>query len=214
MVYVKPNVGSYGNGVIRVEWREVGDRPYRYQAGLQVRQFQTFEGLQQSLGNVTKHRKYLVQQGIHLLTFKRIRFDIRVMVQRNPQGTWVTTGIIGRVADPRKIVTNVHNGGKLRSVETLMGSYLSGPHLQAFIRELRSLGVKAAKALQKRYPGLKEIGVDVAVDGNLRPWILEVNTAPDPFIFQWLKDKSIYRRVYSYWKMHQPKRKPSRTRIA
>lgn len=207
MVYVKPNAGSYGNGVIRAEWRQKEERPYKYQLGLRERRFPTFDGLQSSISKATGHRRYLVQQGIHLLTFKRVRFDIRVMVQRNPQGKWVTTGIIGRVADPRKIVTNVHNGGKLRSVETLMGSYLSGAKLQAFIRELRSLGVKSAQALQERYPGLKEIGVDVAVDEKHRPWILEVNTAPDPYIFRWLKDKNIFKTVYTYWKMHQPKRK-------
>lgn len=207
MVYVKPNIGTYGNGVIRVEWRENANLPFSYQHGLKVRRFASFDELYRSLGSLTNKRRYLVQRGIRLLTYKRVRFDIRVMVQLNPQGKWVSTGVIGRVADPRKIVTNVHNGGTLVPVETLMGSYLSGSRLKSFVQELHSLGVKSAKALQDRYPGLKEIGLDVAVDGQFRPWILEANTAPDPYIFQKLKDKSIYRKVFSYWKMHQPKLK-------
>jgi glutathione synthase/RimK-type ligase-like ATP-grasp enzyme len=205
MVYVKPNIGSFGNGVIRVEWRPNADKPYQYQLGLQQRSFDTAEELGRSLLAATGHRKYLIQQGIQLLTYRKHRFDIRVMVQRTPHDTWETTGVIGRVADPRKIVTNVHNGGTLKPVETLVGSYLSSERLQQFIRELRSLGVKVGRALQRRYPGLKELGIDVAVDQNNRPWILEVNTAPDPYIFRKLRDKSVYRKVYRLWQMHQPK---------
>jgi glutathione synthase/RimK-type ligase-like ATP-grasp enzyme len=207
MVYVKPNIGSFGNGVIRVEWRQNADKPYQYQLGLQQRRFGTAEELSRSLLDATGHRKYLIQQGIQLLTYRKHRFDIRVMVQRTLHDTWETTGVIGRVADPRKIVTNVHNGGTLKPVETLMSAYLSADRLQQFIRELRSLGVKVGRALQRRYPGLKELGIDVAVDHNNRPWILEVNTAPDPYIFRKLKDKSVYRKVYRLWQMHQPKLK-------
>ncbi|MFC0215261.1 YheC/YheD family protein [Paenibacillus chartarius] len=205
MVYVKPNIGAFGNGVIRVEWRPYTEKPYQYQSGLTLHRFDSMEELSRSLlAHTAAKRPYLIQQGIHLLTYRKHRFDIRVMVQKTESGSWQTTGIIGRVADPRKVVTNVHNGGTLKPVETLMAHYLSGSKLKQFIQELRTLGVGAGRALEKQFRGMKEIGVDVAVDENCRPWILEVNTAPDPYIFRKLKDKSVFRRVYRLWQLHKP----------
>jgi spore coat protein SA len=206
MVYAKPGVGSFGNGVIRVEWHPRSRTPYRYQYGLEKRRFTALADLSRALLNATKRRRYIVQQGIHLLTHGRKRFDIRVMVQKNREGEWETTGIIGRAADPRKAVTNVHNGGTLVPVETLMEGYMSGARTDLFLQKLHTLGTETGKALEKRYPGLKELGIDVAVDRELRLWILEANTAPDPFIFRRLPDKSVFRKLYGYWKMHRPQK--------
>ncbi|MGO4276757.1 YheC/YheD family protein, partial [Paenibacillus sp. TAF58] len=33
---------------------------------------------------------------------------------------------------------------------------------------------------------------------ELKPWVLEVNTAPDPFIFNQLKDKKMFFKVLRY----------------
>ncbi|MDF0752826.1 YheC/YheD family protein, partial [Marinobacter sp. 71-i] len=91
------------------------------------------------------------------------RFDFRVMVQMNPAGQWETTGIIGRLAHPRKIVTNYHAGGTPLPMETLMKSHLekAGRTSRAYRRELSKLGVDVASALGTRFPGLREIGIDV-----------------------------------------------------
>lgn len=60
------------------------------------------------------------------------------------------------------------------------------------------LGVKCALQLSSAYPGLKEIGLDLALDRRLTPWILEVNTAPDPCPFTKLKDTRMLDRIVRY----------------
>jgi D-alanine-D-alanine ligase-like ATP-grasp enzyme len=52
------------------------------------------------------------------------------------------------------------------------------------------------------YPGMKEIGVDVALDRELRPWILEVNTRPDHCPFAVLQDQTMIRRIVHYGKQY------------
>ncbi|UKS31385.1 YheC/YheD family protein [Paenibacillus sp. HWE-109] len=207
MVYIKPNVGMFGNGVIRVEQAESGkaeekekekEQLFSYQSGVTVRKFKTFEEMYASISRVTKSRPYLAQKGIHLLKYRGNRFDLRVMVQKTPLQTWETTGIIGRVAHPSKIVTNFHNGGTLKSVETLLHSYLPASQRKGYIKKLRTLGVQIANAMNARYKGVKEIGVDVALDHDLHPWVLEVNTSPDPFIFRRLTDKRIFAKIRRY----------------
>jgi hypothetical protein len=194
MVYIKPIHGSFGQGVIRVEKND----KYRYQAGQTAKSFGTFQGLFVALSKAMLNRSYLVQQGIHLLTHQKRIFDTRIMVQKNPHKTWEATGYIGRVAHPRKIVTNFHNSGKPLPLELLLGSYLNGQKKHDYIQSLRHLGYRIATHYQKNYPGFKEIGVDIGIDKHLKPWVLEVNTAPDPFIFKQLKDKKMFFKVLRY----------------
>ncbi|WNR45530.1 YheC/YheD family protein [Paenibacillus roseipurpureus] len=204
MVYVKPNVGMFGNGVIRIELAdaEKNERPYSYQEGVRLRRFKTFTDMYASLRKMIGKRPYLVQKGIHLLKYKGNRFDLRVMVQQTPQRKWETTGVMGRVAHPAKIVTNFHNGGSLKSFDTLLKAYLPQAEKKEFLQKLQKMGVLVAKAIEAKYKGVKEIGIDVALDHEINPWILEVNTSPDPYIFQRLSDKRIFRKIRKYAKAY------------
>ncbi|MFD0696061.1 YheC/YheD family protein [Paenibacillus sp. GCM10027628] len=199
MVYVKPNIGMFGRGVIRVEWaKDAETHPYSYQSGVRLRRFGTFDGMYASIRKLTNDRHYLAQKGIHLLKYKGNRFDLRVMVQQTPKHNWETTGIIGRVAHPSKIVTNFHSGGTLKPLEVLIAKYVPAKERKNYAKKLNVLGVQVAKAIHSRYKGVKEIGIDVALDKELHPWILEVNTCPDPYIFQRLKDKRIFAKMRRY----------------
>ncbi|SFB53040.1 YheC/D like ATP-grasp [Cohnella sp. OV330] len=200
MIYVKPVNGTFGNGVIRLAKTIGSDDGYTLQAGEKQISFPSFDDMYDALLKLKRPRPYLSQQGIELLKQDGRRFDFRVMVQVSPTGQWETTGIIGRLAHPRKIVTNYHAGGTPLPMETLMKAHLekAGRTSRGYRLELSRLGVDVASVLGKRFPGLKEIGIDVAVDTELKPWILEVNTLPDPYIFLRLPDRSVYRRIRKY----------------
>lgn len=198
MVYVKPINGTYGKGVIRVEKTTSPAPGYRYQIETTVRTFPTFEQLYKQLVRIKRKRRYIVQKGIHLLRHRNRRFDIRVMVQKNPRKAWEATGIIGRLAHPAKIVTNYHSGGTPMALDQLMTDHANSSELAAFENKLKNLGISIAQVLQAKYPNIKEIGVDIAIDSKHHPWILEVNTNPDPFIFRKLPDKSVFRKVFRY----------------
>ncbi|WP_136605741.1 YheC/YheD family protein [Paenibacillus dokdonensis] len=196
MVYVKPEKGTYGKGVIRVEQR--GKDEYSYQLGTKEKDFWDYETFYLSLLRETNKRSYLIQKGIHLVKYKKLRFDIRVMVQLSPKGVWETTGLIGRVAHPEKIVTNYHSGGKIMDVKRLFGEHLSTNEMEKVMHKLDNLGVATARHLHKKYPGIRQIGLDIGFDHSWIPWIIEVNTNPDPYIFNKLSDKSMYRKVMRY----------------
>lgn len=105
------------------------------------------------------------------------------------EGNWETTGLIGRVAQKGKIVTNYHSGGKLTEM----------------LKILRKLGEDTGRFYHKKYPSFRQIGVDVGLDIHMTPWIIEVNTNPDPYIFKHLSDKSMYRKVLAYRRANEKK---------
>lgn len=198
MIYVKPIFGTFGNGVIRIEKKSGISSPFVFQSGKRKYAFTSFSAMYHKLLLVKKKKAYLAQQGIHLLEYSGRRFDLRVMVQKNPHSEWETTGLIGRVAHPRKIITNYHAGGTPMPVTRLLKKYLTEEQLAFYQVKLRQLGVDIAKVMERSFPRIKEIGVDIAIDHNLKPWVLEVNTLPDPFLFKRLPSRAVFRRIYAY----------------
>jgi D-alanine-D-alanine ligase-like ATP-grasp enzyme len=67
-------------------------------------------------------------------------------------------------------------------------------------QNLKKLGHDIAVAMSEKYPSLNMLGIDVGVDNKLNPWIIEVNTKPDLYIFKKLKNKEIFRKMYRYAK--------------
>lgn len=198
LVYVKPVNGTFGRGVIRVEHHPDTASPYRFQIGIRKYGFPDFESMYTHLMKARSKRPCLIQQGINMLKYRKRLFDLRLMVQKNPANKWESTGLIGRLAHPRKIVTNYHNGGTPMAPEILFSPHMSRSDYLAYRKKLDSIGLAIADAMEKRFPGVKELGVDLAVDTRHKPWILEVNTKPDPYIFRKLKDRSVYRKIYRY----------------
>ncbi|WP_310830863.1 YheC/YheD family protein [Paenibacillus pedocola] len=221
-VYIKPDRGTYGTGVMRAERRTVHLSPSVQQPDLEdtaadggvpgtreqvmyilryakdAEVYNSVEELHAALISKIKGRPYLVQQGIDLLCHQGRPFDLRVLTQKNPAGAWETTGMLGRVAAPQKVVTNYHNGGSIISVEALFKEHMNPGEMAKTIQQLKSLGVKIGAQLETTYPGLKEIGLDVAIDQHHDLWLLEVNTLPAIMVFKMFPDKSIYRRIHRY----------------
>lgn len=196
-LYLKPDEGTGGRGIFKIT-KTVNGIVLR--GGTSSRNYPTLDALYNSLHKFLYKHNYVVQQGIHLLKHDGRSFDIRVMVQKNRSGQLETTGIVGRLAKPGKIVTNFHSGGTPFPIDTLLRSHLSGAERTNFIKKIESLGREASMVLGESYKGKKAFGVDIAIDSNMKPWILEINTGPDMSIFNTLKDKTMYRRILRYSK--------------
>lgn len=196
MVYVKPDSGTYGNGVMKLGYAQGG--AYYCRDRDRIRHYPTLASLYRAIRARSGGRRYLVQRGIHLLKYRGRLFDVRVMVQKNRKRQWETTGIIGRAARPSYIVTNYHSGGLPMDIRTLLAPHLDRRRIRSLSARMSGIGRKAASALGKTYPAVNMVGADIGLDDRLHGWIIELNTSPDPYIFRFLKDRSVSRKVLRY----------------
>ncbi|PAK50080.1 YheC/YheD family protein [Paenibacillus sp. 7541] len=195
MVYIKPNLGSQGNGVIRVEKHP---QHYKFHAGTAVSEFRSYDAMYAALAPHTRRKPYVVQKGIHVLRHKGRPFDFRVMIQRNPKRDWECTGIFGRLAHPGKAVTNGSQGGTIYEPSALLAPRAGTSRTPYLLRIMNRLAYKTAATLSSKYPQLNELGLDICLDRKLNPWILEVNTIPDPKPFTLLPNPRMLSRIIAY----------------
>ncbi|MFD2114704.1 YheC/YheD family protein [Paenibacillus yanchengensis] len=201
MVFIKPAVGSAGKGVMKVE-RVVaphGDGvTYYYQLGARKRSFSSYSQLYTALQHEMKGKAYIIQRGIHSLNHYGTPYDFRVVVQRTPSGGWEMTGIVGRMAQPGKVVSNGSQGGSVIAANTLLLGAVGVVQYRRVLRHIQRISIKTMKRMHGANPKLNEIGLDIALDQQLKPWILEVNLHPDHCLFAVLSDQSMIRKIVAY----------------
>lgn len=166
---------------MRAEWK---GRKYELRYGTSAVGFKDFRALFQSVRRRIRSKPYLIQKGIRMLRYRGRPFDFRIMVQKNEKREWEVTGIVGRVAPPRRIVTNRSQGGKCMRAAILLRPYMNKSRLRTYLASLFQLSRSIGQQFQTEYPGCWQLGVDLAVSRDRKPWILEVNTDPavTPFV--------------------------------
>ncbi|MGG3283284.1 YheC/YheD family protein [Paenibacillus solani] len=197
-IFFKPTDGSGGSNIIRIRKTNGG---YQSQLNTKKTSYAGSSPLYRALNRHAGSRPYLLQKGIQLAKSNGKPFDIRVMVQKTRQGTWVSTALFTKVGNPNKVATNYNQGGTIGTFhKTMSNANFNSAFIQQLESELKRLGVAVGKNFDRHYKGFKELGLDVAVDSKGRPWILEVNTRPQIYPLKNLKDTSLYHQVLSYGK--------------
>lgn len=199
-VYFKPTNGSGGVNIVRITKKDGG---YQTQHNTVKKNYSTQEKLYTELKRFAGTKKFLLQKGIKLAKTNGKPFDIRVMVQKTNKGNWVSPGLFTKVGNPNKVATNYNQGGSVGYFhKTLAGAGYNDEAIRSMETRLKQLGVSVGHNFDRNYRGFRELGLDVALDNNRRPWILEVNTRPQFYPVKNLKDKTLYNRILSYAKQY------------
>ncbi|MDQ0496183.1 YheC/YheD family protein [Paenibacillus brasilensis] len=173
-VFIKPVKGGGGNGVMRVARER---REYTCTRMENTYRFNHFKALVAGINALRIQRPYLIQQGIQLARIQGRPVDYRVKVVREGQN-WVFRAVVARQARPGLVITNMCKGGTLmKGTKALRMIY---PRRLAIRkqREIADLTLRCIPVLERRFPGIGQLGFDYGLDPNGRVWILEVNTRP------------------------------------
>jgi len=175
VLYLKPNNKSGGEGIIRV--KSTGGSNYLI----------TFESTNKNVHKtalsveldkiILNPKKYIIQQGIELSTYKNKPFDIRIVLQKVYE-TWRLTLTSAKVAVySDSIVTNVSKGAKDYLLHEVLEKYDQKQNPMATFREIIDLSHQIATKLGKKIP-VRIIGLDLAIDVQGNIWYIESNTEP------------------------------------
>lgn len=187
-IFLKPRNGSKGKGIIKLK-RDPRGTGFLYARAESRhehwRHCVSSDSLYRELTAIgVSEKRYLVQRGVPVATYRGRVFDIRSQVQKDGKGNWVFTGAGARVAAKNAFVTHIPNGGHLEDLERVIGEVYAGSpdSITTFADRLRKTTIMAGQILDKELGiNLAILSLDVAADNEGHLWILEVNSKPASF---------------------------------
>ncbi|WP_010283547.1 YheC/YheD family endospore coat-associated protein [Bacillus timonensis] len=180
-VFVKPVHGSQGRNIFRIQKTDEATYYLDYTtfSGDIETIHQSFASLFQSLFSRLKQHTFIVQQCIPLLLFKEKPLDFRVLCQKQSSEKWQLTSIIARVSSNEDFVSNLARGGEIQKVNHVLLENFDVKEIPHIKRLIKDLALEVAEIIDGSADGIfAELGIDLALDQNGKPSIIEVNTKP------------------------------------
>lgn len=190
-VYIKPRHGSFGKGIIKAYKKDNG---YLTHIGTHVKRHASFANLYSYLASHNVNSRYIIQRTIRSIKYHGRIVDFRVVVQLNGRGQAEVTGIVGRISQGSRVVSNGGGGGALGDLE----SFFHGRQYFYVKHKLEALALSVMAQVRRSYPRQTEIGVDIAVDEQLNVWVIEHNYRPDHRMFLMIRNRNVIRRIVRY----------------
>lgn len=201
-LYLKPESGKAGKGIMTVKLYEKKILPYR----LKIQENRTSttyncSSLQKLWTRIQKQSggaAYIAQQGIQLASVNERRFDLRALVQKNRSGLWELTGLGARLAGASSITTHVPRGGRIEDPEKLLTNSFGSEQAHKLIRKTKFAALLIAKQIERASKQkLGEMSMDLGVDSNGNLWFFEANSKPMKFDEPHIRQKSL-ERIFHY----------------
>lgn len=201
-IYLKPNNGLAGNGMIRITRNKPG-----YEVVLQTLKGKKripasdAESLWKLLRRIVGTRSYVWQQGIPLATFKGRPFDLRILLQKGGNGNWGVTGIGIRVAGPKAISTHVPMGGSIEDPQFVLKTVFGDRHRDV-TRQIEGTALRIARQIERSQgERLGEMSIDMGIEKSGRLWFFEANAKPMKFDEPRIRQRSLKRLIQYFLRL-------------
>jgi hypothetical protein len=197
-IILKPVSLSRGRGIFILELNSDMDGfnlyDYRSMTKVQYR-LKDQVGLQALLEEIgIINQEYLFQTYIPLLKVSNRAFDVRVVMQKYNKRKWHCTGIECRVAREDEDLTNIARGGEAMTLEAVINNSSQGLIYSQVYRNILNLCQRFCSIMDQKKEHFAEFGIDIALDEEGFPWILEANIYPSFKGFKTL-DYDTYLRI-------------------
>ncbi|WLR42805.1 YheC/YheD family protein [Bacillus carboniphilus] len=105
--------------------------------------------------------------------------DFRILCHQRQLHKWTITSSIARVSAENQIVSNLAQGGQLYKTSTLLNTLFDEKKAYHIRKLLHEVASEIVYAISQNAEGIyAELGVDLAIDEDGKPWVIEVNTKP------------------------------------
>lgn len=210
-LYLKPEDGKAGKGIMRLTYHKNEKMPYRLQIQ-SLKKNTTYKAatMDRLWARIVKEKGralYIAQQAIDLATHRGRPFDLRVLLQKNGRGSWAVTGIGARLAGARSITTHVPRGGSVEEPENMLEGQFGVERTSAILKSVPTTALLIARQIERSSNvTLGEMSMDLGVDENGWLWFFEANSRPMKFDEPAIRKISLERIFqYSQYLVHPPK---------
>jgi hypothetical protein len=189
VLYLKPDRGSCGSGIIQV--KHAGDSYIVKDSKNGYWRTVSATGVFQGIQPYIRGRSYLVQEGLPLTVSGR-PFDIRVLVQKDGTAKWKLTGAAMRIGRDGTITSNLHTGGNAVRLDVALRDAF-GPQGVGMESTIYETALKLVELLDRHLGPLGEVGVDMGAEASGRLWFIEANSKPGRDVFLRTNDEAARR---------------------
>ncbi|MED1202415.1 YheC/YheD family protein [Heyndrickxia acidicola] len=179
-VYLKPIHGSQGRNIIHI---------YRNGHNYHLEQttfsndspltFHSFSKLLLKIETWLQNKPYILQQGLPLASFNGRKVDFRLLCHKVNADNWKVTSSIARISGDHQFVSNLAQGGLLERPAKVLEDMFPKEKARQAQQLMSELALEAAAVLSERTDGLMaELGMDIGVDLNGSPFLIEINIKP------------------------------------
>ena len=176
--YVKPLSGSQGTGVIEAS-KKGNFVLLRYRIGEQNCEAycESTQELETIFKLILSKGRYIIQQGIDLITQEDRIIDFRLLIIKNQFGDWEDMGMIGRYSKPKSVISNISGGGRAELGEDTLKEVLQLTDEEVYkLRiQLSRVAMEAAKSIEACGIHCGNLGIDLGLDKKQQIWIIEIN---------------------------------------
>lgn len=201
-LYLKPENGKAGKGIMRLKYRSDAPLPYRLQiqSGKKNVTYKaaSIDRLWARIGKEKGTARYIVQQAIGLAAYHGRPFDLRVLVQKNGRGAWAVTGIGARLAGAKSITTHVPRGGSIEEPANMLEGTFGEDRAAAILKNVPTTALLIARQIERASETmLGEMSMDLGVDEEGGLWFFEANSRPMKFDEPAIRKLSL-ERIFQY----------------
>jgi glutathione synthase/RimK-type ligase-like ATP-grasp enzyme len=177
-IYIKPIHGSQGIGIIELTREEEKFIIKLAEEGkTNTVSFENEDDMYEYLKPLLKKGKFMLQRGINLIHTNKRKNDFRLLVVKDNDGIWKDYGMIVRHGVAGSIISNISGGGTAQVGESYLKEHLKLSEQEAYVlrREISTVAVKTAQAIEACGINCGNLGIDMGLDENKHIWIIEVN---------------------------------------
>ncbi|WP_054695576.1 YheC/YheD family endospore coat-associated protein [Syntrophomonas palmitatica] len=180
-VFIKPSNGSLGLGIYKASLGE--NKSVHYVLHLKKRFRSQADNAADFMKKTRKQRAdkpYIVQQGLNLATYRGSPFDLRIIYQKDGKGEWQISKKFVRVAPVGSSISNLYSGGRAETSKRVFRYlYQRKDIIEEKNHLIKNLCHMVATTLEKTSGSIfGELGLDIGIDKNGNPYLIEVNSKP------------------------------------
>ncbi len=186
---IRVEAGPTGYRLVRYEEHAEGERQLE-------RTFPSREQVVRALWKEVGERDYLMQRGIELATHEGRRFDVCLLLQKGRRGRWALTGMAASVGGAGHITTHYSWMGDAGHVlEEALGAARADVLTQRLRRMGLAVAEELERQLAPSLGRIGEMTLDVGIAKDGGVWFFEANSKPLVFPRRTLRVRSWVRSM-------------------